>query len=51
MSRRFVLGVFENESSLLEATRESRASGLKIVDAYTPYAIHGLDSAMGSRPA
>jgi hypothetical protein len=51
MSRRIVLGIFENEAGLLEATRESRQSGLKIVDAYTPYAVHGLDEAMGLRPS
>ncbi len=51
MSRRIVVGAFENESSLLEATRDSRESGLKIVDAYTPYAVHGLDRAMGLRPS
>ncbi|MBI2815790.1 MAG: DUF3341 domain-containing protein [Acidobacteria bacterium] len=51
MSRRVVLGIFENESSLLKATRESRQSGVKIVDAYTPYAVHGLDEAMGLRPS
>jgi hypothetical protein len=51
MSRRIVLGIFESESGLLAATRESRKKGLKIVDAYTPYAVHGLDLAMGLRPS
>jgi ActD protein len=51
MNRRIVLATFDNESSLLEATRESRESGLKIVDAFTPYAVHGLDRAMGLRPS
>jgi ActD protein len=51
MSRRLVLGIFENESGLLGATRESSEQGLKIVDAYTPYAVHGLDRAMGLRPS
>ncbi len=51
MSRRLVLGVFENESGLLAAVRKSRARGLKVLDAYSPYAIHGLDDAMGLRPS
>lgn len=51
MSRRVVLGIFENESSLLAATDDSRRSGVKILDAYTPYAVHGLDEAMGLRPS
>lgn len=49
MSRRIVLGVFADDSNLLNATREARASGWKIVDAFTPYAVHGLDAAMGLR--
>lgn len=51
MSRRVVVGVFDDESSLLAVTREARADGLKIVDIFTPYAVHGLDAAMGLRPS
>jgi len=51
MSRRILLGVFANGENLLGVTREARASGLKILDAYTPYAVHGLDDAMGLRPS
>jgi len=49
MSRRIVLGVFADESDLLNVTREAHESGLQIVDAFTPYAVHGLDAAMGLR--
>lgn len=45
---RFV-GVFERDADLVAATRAARAAGLKVVDAYTPYAVHGLDEAMGIR--
>jgi hypothetical protein len=51
MSRRIVLGIFDNESALLAATRESREKGIKVVDVFTPYAVHGLDDAMGLRPS
>ena len=34
---------------LLAATDAVRHAGLKIVDVYTPYAVHGLDRAMGLR--
>lgn len=51
MSHRIVLGIFEEESGLLSATNEARRSGLKIVDTYTPYAVHGLDEAMGLPPS
>jgi hypothetical protein len=49
MSRRIVLGVFPDESRLVNVTREARENGWKIVDAFTPYAVHGLDAAMGLR--
>lgn len=43
---RFFVGTFEREEDILAATRASRESGLKIVDVYTPYAVHGMDKAM-----
>ena len=49
-SRRFI-GVFEREEDTLEAIRASRARGLKIVDVHGPYAIHGIDDAMGLAPS
>lgn len=49
-SRRFV-GVFEREEDTLGAIRASRARGLKVVDVYGPYAIHGIDEAMGLPPS
>jgi hypothetical protein len=43
--------VFEREEDTLEAIRESRARGLKVVDVYGPYAIHGIDETMGLAPS
>jgi hypothetical protein len=51
MSRRIVLGVFEGESELLAATHDARDAGLTIVDAFTPYPVHGLDGAMELPPS
>jgi hypothetical protein len=45
-----VVGVFETEEALLRAVRAARAGGMTIRDAYTPYAVHGLDEAMGLPP-
>jgi len=42
-------GIFEREESILRAARESRRRGFEIVDVYTPYAVHGMDDAMGLR--
>lgn len=47
MNDRLLLATFEHEQDLLEATSEVRRQGHTIVDAYTPYAVHGLDRAMG----
>jgi hypothetical protein len=50
-SRRTVVGFFEDEQDILEVTRAVRAAGLKIVDVYAPYAVHGLDRVMGLEPS
>jgi mono/diheme cytochrome c family protein len=50
MNRQF-LGVFAREEDLLGATRAVREQGLRIVDVHTPYAVHGLDEAMGLPPS
>src|SRR6516164_2498259 len=51
MSRRVVIGTFADEHALLAFTRAARSRGLTLVDAYTPYPVHGLDDAMGLRPS
>jgi hypothetical protein len=43
--------VFEREEDLIRAAAAARQEGLQIVDAYGPYAPHGLDRAMGLRPS
>lgn len=49
MSDRVLLATFEYEEDLLAATVEVRRRGYRIVDVFTPYAVHGLDRAMGLR--
>ncbi len=51
MSERTLLGFFEEEDDVLAATRELRRSGFEIADVYAPYAVHGLDKAMGLKPS
>ncbi len=51
MSDRVLLATFEHEDDLLSATAAVRKRGLRIVDAFTPYAVHGLDRAMGLKPS
>lgn len=50
-NRRFVLAVFTSEDDILAAAADTRDRGLTIADAYTPYAVHGLDKAMDLRPS
>lgn len=47
MSKRLLINVFENEQDILGATKAVRENGYKIVDVFTPYAVHGLDAAQG----
>jgi len=49
--RRLLVSRFDRADDLLDATVAVRARGLSIVDAYTPYAVHGLDHAMGLQPS
>ena len=51
MSARYLLAYFDHEGDLLQATAAVRRQGWKIVDAFTPYAVHGLDEALGVRPS
>lgn len=50
MSGRLVQGVFDTEAGIMRATRSVRAEEYAIVDVYTPYAVHGLERAMGLAP-
>ena len=51
MSSRILLATFAHEDDLLAATKSVREQGFRIVDAFTPYAVHGLDGAMGLKPS
>ena len=45
----WLVGVFEREEDLVGATAAARGAGLDIVDVFVPYAVHGLDRALGLR--
>jgi hypothetical protein len=51
MSKRLLVGVFENEQDTLDAIRLSCQRGFSIVDVYAPYAVHGVEEAMGLAPS
>lgn len=47
MTTKLFVGWFEDESALLRATASARDEGLPIHDVYAPFAVHGIDEAMG----
>ena len=47
--KKFVIGCFEDEAVLFPAVKKMRNAGYKIKDVYTPFAVHGLDHALGMR--
>ncbi|MCZ2148132.1 MAG: DUF3341 domain-containing protein [Bryobacterales bacterium] len=49
MSQFQLLGVFEDESALISAVKAARQQRLRIVEVYTPYAVHGLERVLGLR--
>ncbi|MBI4514886.1 MAG: DUF3341 domain-containing protein [Deltaproteobacteria bacterium] len=51
MSARLFVAWFEEEDDIRAATTAAREAGFNIYDIYTPYAVHGLDEAMGLRPS
>lgn len=51
MSQRVLLARFEREQDLLASVIELRRKNYLILDAFTPYAVHGLDRALGLRPS
>ena len=46
-TRRFAIGIFEDEDVLLHAVENIRAAGVKIYDVFSPFPIHGIDDALG----
>jgi hypothetical protein len=50
MKKYFIVS-FDNEYDLVKATQDFRDKGFTIMDAFTPYAVHGLDKAMGLKPS
>lgn len=44
-----IVATFDAEEKLIAAVRAAREAGHEVVDAYTPYPVHGLDGEMGLR--
>lgn len=51
MSDKYIVGIFEDENDILHAAEVIKEKGLNIYDVYTPFPIHGLESAMDLKPS
>ena len=45
--KKFAVAAYDDEEVLFPAVKKVRRSGYKLHDVYTPFAVHGLDQAMG----
>jgi len=45
--KKFAVAAYDDEQVLFPAVKKVRQSGYKIHDVYTPFAVHGLDEALG----
>lgn len=48
-SSKGILGIFSDEHKLIEACREARSRNYTKYDAFSPFPIHGIDDAMGTK--
>ncbi len=47
MKHKYLLGSFDDDEILLNATKKMRLAGYQMHEIFTPFPIHGLDEAMG----
>ncbi len=46
-NKHFVLGIYDDEDVLLSAVTKVRQSGIRIMEVYSPFPVHGLDEVLG----
>jgi hypothetical protein len=46
-TKKFLVGIYDDEDEVLEAVHDVRGAGVKILDVYSPFPVHGLDVAIG----
>ena len=46
-SGKFLVGIFDDEDVLLHGIPDIRNSGVKILEVFSPFPLHGLDEALG----
>lgn len=45
--KKFLVGIFDDDSVLISAVKKIRGAGVKIHDVYTPFPVHDLDHYLG----
>ena len=51
MDKQYLMAIFADEHDLLKSIKQVRNKSFKIHDVYTPYAVHGIEDAMGLKPS
>lgn len=46
-TEKYLVGVYDDEDEVLHAVTEVKGKGVKIEEVYTPFPVHGLDTAIG----
>ena len=47
LNGKYLVGVYDDDDVILHAVPEIRKAGIKIMEVYSPFPIHGLDEALG----
>ena len=47
INKRFIVGIFNDHEILINSIRMVRDRGIKIYDVFSPYPVHGIESALG----
>lgn len=47
MSKVVIHAIYDDEEPLMASVKSLRSNGIRIKDAFTPFPVHGLDTAMG----
>ena len=49
-TKKYLVGIFDDDDTLLHAVTDVRNAGYEITDAFTPFPVHGLEHRMGLEP-
>ena len=50
MGKKIIYGFYDDDDVMLEGVKSLKANKVKVIEAYTPFPVHGLDKALGLKP-